>query len=337
MQVGDAAVGVDHRQLRSLGDPGVDGSLDGVGLGHRGGGGQQRAEAVVGADVGGGEDVAELLEQRREERPHGVAEDDRVGHLHHRRLEVDGEQDVVGLGPGDLGGEELAQRGDVHHGGVDDLTGEHRHRLAQHGRRAVGGDELDAQAAVGVDDDRLLVGAEVVGRHVGDVGLGVRAPRTHRVRVLAGVLLHRVRRPAVRVALAQHRVDGRSLDPVVAGAHVAVLVGRRVVRVVREVVALRLQLGDRRLQLGDRRRDVGQLDDVGLGPGGQLAQLGQGVADALVVAQPLGEQRQDASGEGDVAGLDRHPGDPGVGLDDRQERIRRQQRRLIGVRVDDGG
>ena len=45
----------------------------------------------------------------------------------------------------------------------------------QHGRRAVGGDELDAQAAVGLDDDRLLVGTEVVGRHVGDVGLRVRA------------------------------------------------------------------------------------------------------------------------------------------------------------------
>ena len=157
------------------------------------------------------------------------------------------------------------------HGGVDDLAGEHRHRLAQHGRRAVGGVELDAQAAVGLDDDRLLVGPEVVGRHVGDVGLGVRAPRTHRVRVLAGVLLDRVRRPAVGVALAQHRVDGRALDPVVAGAHVALLVGGRVVRVVGDVVALRLQLGDRRLQLGDRRRDVRQLDDVRLGPRGQLA------------------------------------------------------------------
>ena len=167
--------------------------------------------------------------------------------------------------------------------------------------------------------------------------LRVGAPRTHRVRVLAGVLLDRVRRPAVRVALAQHRVDGRPLDPAVAGAHVALLVGRRVVRVGGDVVALRLQLGDRRLQLGDRRRDVRQLDDVGLGPLGQLAELGEGVADALVVAQPLGEQRQDAPGEGDVAGLHRHARHPGERPDDRQERIRRQQRRLIGVRVDDGG
>ena len=63
----------------------------------------------------------------------------------------------------------------------------------------------------------------------------------------------------------------------------------------------------------------------------------EGVADALVLAQVLGEQGEDAPGEGDVARLDRHPGDPGVGLDDRQERVRRQQRRLVGVRVDDGG
>ena len=188
-----------------------------------------------------------------------------------------------------------------------------------------------------VDDDRLLVGAEVVRRHVGDVRLGVRAPRAHRVRVLAGVLLDRERRAAVGVALAEHRVDGRPHDPVVAGPDVALVVGLRVVRVARDVVALCLQLGDGRLQLGDRRRDVRQLDDVRLWSRGQIAELRERVADALVVTEPLGEQRQDAPGQRDVARLDRHAGDPGVRLDDRQERIRRQQGRLIGVRVDDGG
>ena len=82
----------------------------------------------------------------------------------------------------------VAQRGDAHHGGVDDLAGQHRHRLAQHGGGAVVADQLDAQRAVGLDDGRLLVGAEVVGGHVGDVGLGVGGPRAHRVRVLPGVL-----------------------------------------------------------------------------------------------------------------------------------------------------
>ena len=131
----------------------------------------------------------------------------------------------------------------------------------------------------------LLVGAEVVGGHVGDVRLGVGGPRAHRVRVLPGVLLHRRRRAPVGVALAQHRVDGAALDLVVAGADLALVVGLRVVGVVGEGVALALELGDGVLQLRDRRADVRQLDDVGLGRLGQLAQLGQGVGDALVSAR----------------------------------------------------
>ncbi len=61
---------------------------------------------------------------------------------------------------------------------------------------------------VGVDDGRLLVGAEVVRRHVRHVGLRLVAPRPHRVGVLAGVGLDRGRGTAIGVALAQHRVDG---------------------------------------------------------------------------------------------------------------------------------
>ncbi len=173
------------------------------------------------------------------------------------------------------------------------------------------------------DHDRAFVGAEIVCRHVGDVGPGIRAPRTHRVRVLAGVLLDRVRRPTIGVALAQHGVDRRALDPVVAGADVALLVGLRVVRVVGHVVALGPQLGDRRLQLGYRRRDVRQLDDVRLRACGELAELGEGVADALVAGQTLREAGKDAPGKGDVARLDGYARDTGVGLDDRQERVRR--------------
>ena len=89
-----------------------------------------------------------------------------------------------------------------------------------------------------LDDHRLLVGAEVVAAHGGDVGLGVGAPGAHRVRVLAGVVLDRGGRAAVGVALAQHRVDRAALDLVVAGADVALLVGLRVVGVVGQVVAL---------------------------------------------------------------------------------------------------
>ena len=90
----------------------------------------------------------------------------------------------------------------------------------------------------------------------------------HRVRVLARVRLHRGRRAAVGVALAQHRVDRGALD---------LVVGLRGVLVVGQVVAVLAQFGDGRLQLRQRGRDVGQLDDVRLGRGGQFAQLGEHV------------------------------------------------------------
>ena len=48
----------------------------------------------------------------------------------------------------------------------------------------------------------------------------------------------------------------------------------------------------------------GQLDDVGLGPLGQLAELGERVVEALLVGEPVGELGDDPAGQRDVAGLD---------------------------------
>ncbi len=89
------------------------------------------------------------------------------------------------------------------------------------GGGAVGRDQLDADVGGLGDGDGPLVRPEVAGAHRGHVGLGVGRPGAHRVRVLAGVLLHRGRGPAVGVALAQHRVHGAALDAVVAGQDVA--------------------------------------------------------------------------------------------------------------------
>ena len=52
--------------------------------------------------------------------------------------------------------------------------------------------------------------------------------------------------------------------------------------------------------------------------------------------EPLGEAGDDPPGQRDVAGLDRDAGRRGVGLDHRQQRVRRQRRGLVGVGVDDG-
>ena len=271
-----------------------------------------------------------------QEGPHHVTEDDRVGHLHHGGLEVHREEHVLGLGAGDLLGQEGVEGGRAQDGGVDDLALQDLQAVLEDGGAAVG-HELDGQGVGRRDDHGLLVGAEVVLAHGGHVGLGVGAPGPHRVRVLAGVVLDGGRGAAVGVPLAQNGVHRAALDAVVAGARVALLVGGGLVGVVGEGVALALQLGDGRLELRDRRRDVGQLDDVGLGRGGQLAELGERVADPLVLGQQVVERGDDAARQRDVTGLHVDPRGAGEGLDHREEGVGRQHGRLVGQRVDDLG
>ena len=147
------------------------------------------------------------------------------------------------------------------------------------------------------------VDAEVVGAHRRDVGPGVGGPGAHRVRVAARVVLHGGGGPAVGVAFAQNGVHRAALDPVVACPDLLLLVGARLVRVVGQGVALGLQLGDGGLELRHRGRDVRELDDVGLGRLGQLAELGERVADPLLLGEAVGEGGDDPAGERDVTGL----------------------------------
>ena len=241
--------------------------------------GEDRAEPVAAVEAGGGELVAVGVEDVGEVGPDDVAEHDRVGHLHHRGLEVDREQHVLGRRAGDLVGEEGVERGGAHKCRVDDLVLGDRHAVAQDDRVAAGGRlEPDGEGAVLGDDDGLLVVSEVVSVHRRDVGGRVRRPRAHQVGVLPGVVLHGRRSAPVRVPFAQNGVHRAALDLVVARPHVLLLRRRRLVGVVGDGDALGLQLGDGGLELRDGRGDVGQLDDVGLGRGRQLAQLGEGVA-----------------------------------------------------------
>ena len=155
------------------------------------------------------------------------------------------------------------------------------------------------------------------------------------MRVAAGVLLDRCGGAAVGVALAQDRVDGAALDPVVAGADLALLGVGGLVGVAGKLVAVGLELGDRRLELRHGGADVRQLDDVRLGRRGQLAQLGERVGQPLILGQQVGELGQDPARERDVAKLDLDPGDRGERLHDRQQRLRGERGSLVGVRVDD--
>ena len=153
----------------------------------------------------------------------------------------------------DLCTEERVQCLRAQHGAVDNLALENREGFLKNGGFAIRGDQLNPQFIVVLKNRRLLVVPEIVRLHRRHVGLGVLAPFTHCVRVLAGEVLDGLRRATVRVTLAQNRVNGRALDRVVAGASVAFLVRRRLLGVIREFVSSGLKLLNRRLELGYRR------------------------------------------------------------------------------------
>ena len=69
---------------------------------------------------------------------------------------------------------------------------------------------------------------------------------------------------------------------------------------------------------------------------GEPAQFGEVVRNLLLVGEVVTELGEDTGGHRDVTGLDVDAGGLGEGPDDRQEGVRRKQRRLVGQRVDDG-
>ena len=75
-----------------------------------------------------------------------------------------------------------------------------------------------------------------------------------------------------------------------------------------------LEFLDRGLQLGDGGADIWQLDDISGRCLGELAQPGQFVGDPLFVVQRVGKIREDATGEGNVTGLELDPGTLGARL-----------------------
>ena len=337
VEVGDALVGVDHRQGRTRRQLGGERLGDRRPFGEASEAIEDRAQAVVRAQTCRGEDVAIGGECDREEGPNHMAEDDRIRDLHHGRLEVDAEEHALSLGGLDLGGQEGIESIGAHHGGIDDLLVEHRHGCSK--RRRVAGfiDQVDRDRAGPIDDDRLLRRGEVICRHVRHVGLRGGLPRSHAVRVRLGVVLHRRRCPAIRVSLAQNRVDGAAQDLLEAGEGLELLGARRIVRIVRDRRPLGLELGDGSLELRDRGGHVRELDDVGLGFLDHGPELAQGIVDALLGGQRLGKGGQDATGEGDVTRLDGDASLGGIRPDDGQQGVGGEGGCLVGVGVDDRG
>ena len=248
---------------------------------------------------------------------------------------MDGEQHASLLGVLDLSLEEAHQRRAAHEGAVDHLAGLEGDLVLQDRDGAVLVDELDPSGGRLGDGHRFLVGREIAAAHGGHVRLRIRLPRAQLVRVLLRVFLYRGGGPTVGVSFPQHGVHGASQDLRVARLDRLLRRARRIFWVVRNPIAVPLQLSDRGLELRDRRADVRQLDDVGLGPLRELAQLRQPVGYPLGWGQVFGEIGENSPGQGDIRCLDGDAGSAGVFPDDRQQRVGRQRGRFVDLRPND--
>ena len=339
VQVRDALVRVHHVQRRALRHDRVDLGADRIALGHLRHAGQHGAQAAIGVRTRRGQRRAVTFEHRRQPGAHDMAEDDRVRDLHHRGLQVDREQRAFGLRRLDLGLQKAGQLGHGQEAGIDHGARGQVGAVLQHGHLAVSAGQLDTHAPglFGRQRHRRLVAAEIARGHRRHAGLAVGGPLAHRMGMRLGIVLDRPRGAAVRIALAQDGVHGRSLQRVVPGADLGLGVVLRIDRIVGQVIALRLQLLDRAHQLRHRGRDVGQLDDVGGGRLDPCAQARQIVRLRLFRGQPFGKRRDDAPRQRDVARRDGDSGRIRKAADDRQQRCRRQLGRLVHLGIDDLG
>src|SRR5699024_8658633 len=107
-----------------------------------------------------------------------VAEDDRVGNLHHGGLHVGREQHALFFGALDLFGQESIQGFGGHESRVDDFAFKDLQIFFEVRDVAVGVGVTNGQAVVLGQGDGLFVGEEVVFAHRGNVCLGVFGPFT---------------------------------------------------------------------------------------------------------------------------------------------------------------
>ena len=114
-----------------------------------------------------------LSEEIFEEHVHGMAKNDGIGDLHHRRLQVQREEHALRFGGGDLFIEKGNESSLAHRGCVENFAGFERGALLEDGDGTIGGHELDLHVSRGFDDDRLLIGGKIVHAHRGDVGLRI--------------------------------------------------------------------------------------------------------------------------------------------------------------------
>jgi hypothetical protein len=162
VQVGDAFVGVDHRQRRARGVDRLDVGFDlRLLLGRQGlDASVQVADAVVQVEADLGQHVGVLGQGVFIELGNDLAEHDRVGDLHHGGFQVNRQQHALFLGVFDFSGDEAAQGVFAHDGAVDDLAGL-TGLFFQDGGGAVFGDQFDFHSVSGFDQGGFFAAVEV--------------------------------------------------------------------------------------------------------------------------------------------------------------------------------
>ena len=335
VQVGDALAGVHLSQSGAILEILIKGSLDLFAIVQILQALEDGSQTVFAVQASLHQLIAVLLVHVREEGAHSVAEDDGVRDLHHGGFQVHGEQHILHLGAGDLRAQEGIQSLGGKNRGIHDLIFQHWQGILQHGGVAVCLHQLEAQLVIGRHDYGLLVVAEIIGFHGGHVGLVIRRPLAHGVRVLAREVLHGLGSATVRVALAQHGVHGGTLHAVITLTSVLFLIGVGLVGEVGEIITSILELLDGSLHLRHGGRDVGELHDVGIGGLRQLAELCESIQNLLVLGELVIKRRQDAGGQGNIPSFHFNARGGSKRLHDWLQRVRGQQRRFVCAGVDD--
>ena len=296
MEIGDALVGIDHRQFRSIGMTGMQISTNFLlnALGQRGDLVVEINHAVVHVHAQLVQHLGVLGKRFLVEHAHAVAEHDGVRDLEHGRLDVQRKQHAGLARIIDLLLVKIEQCLLAEEHRIDHVAIKQADLGLEHDGLATLGDQLHAHLARLVQRDREFVVVKIAPFHVRDMGARSGRPLAHLVRMLARIGLDGLGRAAIGVALADHRVHRTASTAFVARANAFFFIVLGCIREIGNLVALALQLLDRRLELRHGGADVRQLDDVGIGLQRLLAELGQGVGHLLRIAQQLGELRQDA-------------------------------------------
>ena len=322
MQIRNALGRIDHREVRASSERSVNGGLDFGFLRIAFQALVQVAEAVIRIDTEFLEQVGVLHEHILEEHAHKGTEQHRVGDLHHRGLQVHGEEEALGLGFSHGIGNKLFEGGHAHHGRIDDFTLEERLGGTEfrHGTSFV--DEFNLERIGLGHRDGLFVAVEVIRLHARHMSLHGFVPVTVAMRIVAGIVLHGIGGAAVGIALTEHRVHGRALHLVVLGADSLLFVRGRSVRIIGDVKAVLLEFGNRSLELRHRGRNVRKLDDVRIRFKRKLAQ-------ECEVVVGLAESSQNAARQGNILGFHIDISRLRKSAHDGQQGLSGQERRLV--------